>query len=85
MKSNTSIRLAWLAAIACVGCCAIIPLMVLLGFAGLAGLAWYFDIAAIGFLLASISLFFYAVYRKNCSARNGVCAAGAVTNKEKIE
>jgi len=80
MKPSTSIRVAWLAALACIGCCAIIPVLVLAGLTGLAGLACYFDIAAIGFLVLSVALFVYAMYKKNRSARGVDCSGGTKSN-----
>lgn len=80
MKSSTSTRFAWLAAIACVGCCAIIPLLVFAGITGVAGLAWYFDIAAVGLLFASVALFAYAKYKRNRTADNVDCSCESKSN-----
>lgn len=60
----TTKRLAWTAGAACVGCCAIPVLAIVLGFTSIAGLGVYFEQAALGFFVASLTLFLYLAYRK---------------------
>ena len=77
-------RLAWTSAALCVGCCAAIPVLGLLGVTVAAGLRIYFEIASIGLLIASLTLFGYyylslkkkPIVKKTISFPNCKCILG---------